>query len=125
MKSFTHAGVSKQDGEFKVRFANGAERVKILIKCGHTDIDMVELKYPSSKEDAVRFLMSIDFANGNAIVQAALDAAVDKRITKPAKVQTKKGPSMDAIKTKASAKITADTKAEKLAALASLDDAPY
>ena len=125
MKSFTHAGVSKQDGEFKVRFANGAERIKILIKTGHTDIDLVELKYPSSKEDAVRFLMSIDFANGNAIVQAALDAAVDKRITKPAKVQAKKGPSMDAIKAKASAKITADTKAEKLAALASLDDAPY
>ena len=121
MSSYTHAGVSKLDGEFKVRFANDALRIKILIKNGHTDIDMVELKYPSTKEDAVRFLMSIDFANGNPLVQAALDAAVEKRITKPAKAIAKKGPSMDALKAKAKAKLAEDAKA----AIAALDDAPF
>lgn len=82
MTSFTHAGVSKLDGKFKVRFANGAERIKVLIKNQHTDIDMIELKYPMSKADAIAFLVKIDFANGNAMVQAAIDAAVKKRKVK-------------------------------------------
>ena len=79
MTSFTHAGVSKLNGKFKVRFANGAERIKVLIKNGHTDIDMLEIKYPMSKADAVAYLLGIDFANGNPVVQAALDAAAKKR----------------------------------------------
>jgi len=79
MNLFTHAGVSKQNGEFKVRFANDALRVKVLAKNGHKDIDILELKQPMTKEDAVAFLLSIDFANGNKEVQAALEAAADKR----------------------------------------------
>ena len=78
-KTFTHAGVSKQDGEFKVRFANDATRVKVLQKNGHTDIDIVELKNPMTKEDAIAYLMSIDFANGNAAVEQALEQAVEAR----------------------------------------------
>ena len=62
---YSHAGVSKLNGEFKVRFANDALRVKVLAKNGHKDIDIVELKTPMTKEDAVAFLISIDFANGN------------------------------------------------------------
>ena len=76
---YSHAGVSKLNGEFKVRFANDALRVKVLAKNGHKDIDIVELKAPMTKEDAVAFLISIDFANGNKAVQGALEAAADKR----------------------------------------------
>ena len=79
MTSFTHAGVSRLDGKFKVRYANDQARIKVLIKNGHTDIDMIELKYPMSKEDAIRYLVKIDFANGNTEVEAAIDAAVKKR----------------------------------------------
>jgi len=90
MSTYTHAGVSRQNGEFKVRFCNDALRVKVLAKNGHKDIDIVELRHPMSKEDAVAYLMSIDFANGNKEVQAALDAAADKRgVTKPATAKTK------------------------------------
>ena len=32
-----------------------------------------------SKEDAIRYLVKIDFANGNTEVEAAIDAAVKKR----------------------------------------------
>ena len=46
-KTFSHAGVSKLDGEFKVRFANDALRTKVLIKNGHTDIDILELPHLS------------------------------------------------------------------------------
>ena len=45
-KTFSHAGVSKLNGEFKVRFANDALRTKVLIKNDHTDIDIIELPTP-------------------------------------------------------------------------------
>ena len=133
-KSFTHAGVSKLDGEFKVRFANDAMRTKVLIKNGHTDIDIIELKHAMSKEDALAYLMSIDFANGNAEVQAALEAEVTKRSDapkaankSPAKKEAKKPkkapapkPTLEGIRAKATV-----SKAEVVAQLADLEDAPY
>lgn len=86
--SYSHAGVSKLNGEFKVRFANDGLRVKVLQKNGHKDIDIVELKHPMTKADAVAYLLSIDFDNGNKEVRAALEQAADKRIEKPkAKVE--------------------------------------
>ena len=147
-KTFTHAGVSKLDGEFKVRFANDAMRTKVLIKNGHTDIDIVELKHPMTKEDAVAYLISIDFATRdgktNAAVKAALEAEVTKRTDapkaankeqkpkkeakKPAK-KTKSTPSMDAIKAKVAAKKAAPkstvSKAEVEKQLADMEDAPF
>jgi hypothetical protein len=135
MSSFSHAGVSKQDGKFKVRFANDSLRTKVLIKNGHTDIDIVELKHPMTKSDAVDYLLSIDFDNGNKEVRAALEAAQEKRTEtpkaankeqkktkeakKPAKAPAKKAkPSMDAIKAKADAALKAKTVAE-------MEDAPF
>ena len=81
--SYSHAGVSKLNGEFKVRFCNDQMRVKVLAKNGHTGIDIVELKNPMTKADAVAYLLSIDFDNGNKEVRAALEAAADKRIATP------------------------------------------
>jgi hypothetical protein len=136
-KSFTHAGVSKLDGEFKVRFANDALRTKVLIKNGHTDIDIIELKHAMTKEDAVAYLMEIDFAttNGvtNADVLAALAAEIDKRSEAPAKEpkakvakapKAKAKPTMKAIEDKVAAK-KAVSKAEVIAQLADLEDAPF
>ena len=100
MNSFTHAGVSKLNGKFKVRYANDAVRVKVLAKNGHTDIDLIELKSPMVKEDALAYLMSIDFANGNTAIQAALEAEIDKRSVKPAKAASKDKPKKEAKKPK-------------------------
>ena len=143
-KSFTHAGVSRLNGEFKVRFANDALRVKVLAKNGHKDIDIVELKHPMSKEDAISYLLEIDFATRdgvtNAEVQAAILAEVDKRADKPAKEAKPKAekkpakaakakPSMDTIKAKVAAKKAAPkstvSKAEVLAQLADAEEAPF
>lgn len=99
MNSFTHAGVSKLNGKFKVRYANDAVRVKVLAKNGHTDIDLIELKTPMDKEDALAYLMSIDFANGNTEIQAALEAEIDKRSV-PAKAASKDKPKKEAKKPK-------------------------
>jgi hypothetical protein len=131
--SFSHAGVSKLNGEFKVRFCNDALRQKVLIKNGHTGIDIIELKHAMTKEDAIAFLISIDFDNGNTAVRAALEAEVDKRSPKAAskdkpKKEAKKPkkapatkPTLEAIRAKAPTK----TKAEIVAQLADLEDAPY
>jgi hypothetical protein len=116
MSVFSHAGVSKLNGEFKVRFANDALRVKVLAKNGHKDIDIVELKTPMTKEDAVAYLLSIDFANGNKAVQAALDEAAGKRGVKAvptmakieAKVKAKKTTVADAVMAEAKAKADAE-----------------
>jgi dihydroorotate dehydrogenase len=146
MSKFTHAGVSKQNGEFKVRFCNDALRIKVLAKNGHKDIDIIELREPMEKADAVAYLIGINFDNGNTEVRAALEAGLDKRTpkvkpavaVKPAKAPkaAKTTPSMDAIaarakavKAKAAPKSTV-TKAQAAAtatpaATADLEDAPY
>jgi hypothetical protein len=136
-KSFTHAGVSKLDGEFKVRFANDSLRTKVLIKNGHTDIDIIELKNAMTKEEAVAYLLSIDFDNGNTEVRAALEAEQGKRTETPKAAKTPKAapkakkstPSLDAIAARAKATKTAPkstvSKAQVEKQLADLEDAPY
>lgn len=145
-KSFTHAGVSRLNGEFKVRFANDALRVKVLAKNGHKDIDIIELKHAMTKEEAVAYLISIDFATRDGVtnpeVKAALEAEQGKRTEtekpakapkaeKPAKAPkaAKAKPTMETIKAKVAAKKTAPkstvSKAEVAAQLADLEDAPF
>ena len=92
MSKFTHAGVSRLKDEFKARWANDAARAKILAKNGHTDIDVIELPNPMGKLEAVQYLLSINFDNGNAAVRAALDEAVEKRQDKSS------APSLTAIR---------------------------
>lgn len=85
-KTYTHAGTSLCNGEWKARFANDALRVKVLAKTGHTHIDLVELPRPMLKLEAIEHLIAINHANGDANRAAALDAGRDKRIPKPPKV---------------------------------------
>jgi hypothetical protein len=103
MSLYSHAGVSRQNGDMKVRFANDALRVKVLAKNGHKDIDIIELREPMTKEAAVAYLFTINFANGNKDVQAAMEAAADKRGVTVAKAKAPK-------KSKAAVKTVADEK---------------
>lgn len=142
MSTFKFAGVSTLDGVCKARFANDQMRVKVLAKNGHKDIDIIELTHPMSKDEAVAFLLKIDFDNGNKTVRAALEAEVEKRTEKPkaakpakapktpkAKAPAKAKPTLDAIRAKAPAKKTAPkstvSKAEVVAQLADMEDAPF
>ena len=112
-------------------------RTKVLIKNGHTDIDIVELKNPMNKEEALAYLISIDFDNGNTAVRAALESEVDKRGNTP-KAASKDKPKKEAKKPKkapapkptlaairAKAPKTTVSKAEVIAQLADMEDAPY
>jgi len=134
MDKFSHAGTSTQNGVTKVRYANDAMRTKVLIKNGHTNVDIIELREPMTKEDAIAYLLSIDFATKDgvtsAVVQAALEAEVDKRSDTPAKAPkaaVAKAPKVKA--TVKSAAPKAPTKAKstvtKAEVVAQLEDAPY
>lgn len=131
-KTYTHAGVSNLNGSFKVRFSNDGLRTKILIKNGHKDIDIVELKTPMTKADAVAYLQSIDFATRdgktNQAVLAALNDAAEKRSVnvapKTAKASKKPKVSMDNIKAKVEAK-KAKTTVSRAEVEQQLEDAPF
>lgn len=149
MTTYKIAGVSRLNGEMKVRFANDMTRVKVLAKNGHTDVDLIELKEPMTKESAVAFLLSIDFAtkNGttNADVQNALLAEVEKRsdapkaAAKPAKdkpapakepakkpaKKTKVEPSLESIAAKKTAPKSTVSRKEIEAQMAEMEDAPF
>ena len=135
-KLFKCAGVSTRNGVIKARFASDMTRVKVLAKTGSKDIDMIELKEPMTKEDAVAFLLKINFDNGNKAIREALENDLAKRqptakaapkAKAPAKkaVKAKTTPSLDAIRAKAKVAKAAVTKAEVTKQLADLEDAPF
>lgn len=78
-KLFSHAGVSRKAGKLKFRASNRPEYIDILIKEGHDDLDIMQLSHAMSKDDAVAYLLSIDFDNGNAEVRSVLEAEATKR----------------------------------------------
>ena len=117
-KTFKCAGVSRRNGTFKARFASDMTRVKVLAKTGSKDIDMIELKHPMTKEDAVAYLLKINFDNGNAEIRAALEADLAKRQPKAKAVKPAKAPKAKVAKSEVS-------KAEITKQLADLEDAPF
>jgi hypothetical protein len=92
----------------------------------------MELKHPMTKEEAVDFMLSIDFDNGNKEVRAALENEQVKRsinVKAPKARAVKAAPTMESIKAKVAAKKAAPkstvTKAEIAAQLADMEDAPF
>jgi hypothetical protein len=87
---FTVAGTSTLPvGGTKVRFANDMTRVKVLVKGGHENIDLIELPQAMTKEDIVAYLIKIDFANGDTDKLAAINAEAAKRKVGEATASTK------------------------------------
>ena len=93
---FKIVGISTLNGKTKVRFANDlVSRVKILVKDGHTDINLIELPEALSKGDCVKYLKGTDLYTQ---FKAAIDAA-DEKYTSLGTVRVAKSElSLDAIK---------------------------
>ena len=88
MSLFKVAGVSTFNGLTKVRFANDfVSRVKMLIKGGHTDINLLELPTAMTKPDAVTYLKTTDLVN-TPLYANTIAVADEKyntvKVTKPA-----------------------------------------
>ena len=134
MSQFTHAGVSKLNGEYKVRFCNDGLRVKVLAKNGHKNIDIVPLPHPMDKEQVVAYLLQINFDNGNSAIRAALEAAGEKRgVIQSAKKEQRPTKEAKKPKKEAPAKSTVTPQVPALegmtplglAPAAKLEDAPF
>ena len=80
-KTFAVAGVSTLNGDTKIRFANDAARVKILIKNGHTDIELIDLPKEMTKGEIAQYLFETDFAKGRtAVVEAIQELAKKNKV---------------------------------------------
>lgn len=55
-KTFKVVGVSTLNGKIKVRFANDMTRVKVLVKNGHTDVNLFELPSAMTKDAALAYV---------------------------------------------------------------------
>ena len=108
-KLFTVAGTSTKSGVTKFRVANGtaAQRTKLLVKDGQTNINLIDLAKPMSKEDAIAFLTA------NGFSESATSKPTAVATPKPAKVA--KAPKLKAVKSKP-AKATKEVPATKLLA---------
>lgn len=97
-KLFKVVGVSKHNGEYKVRFANDIMRIKVLAKNGHEDIRLIDLDEPMTKFDAVGVLAKVDeFQDTNA--QYAIQEYLADNGTKTSKPTS--GPAASVRKVKA------------------------
>lgn len=71
---FSVAGVSVRNDKVKVRFCSDKVlRIKNLQKQGDTDIDLIELPNPMTKEAACKFLLTLEqFAKYREDINATL-----------------------------------------------------
>jgi hypothetical protein len=119
-KLFTVVGVSKHNGEYKVRFANDVMRVKVLDKHGHTDIRLEATPEAMTKLAAVQFLKTHDEFQDVA-AQSAITEYLDEKSPKTAGPAVKQPTST--AKTKAPAKVTAPKAGKATApAIAGMDE---
>ena len=81
-KTFAVAGVSTHKDGTKIRFANDAARVKILIKNGHTDIELMDLPREMTKAEIAQHLFEIGFADNRPAVEAAIQDLARKNKVK-------------------------------------------
>lgn len=80
-KKFAVAGVSTLNGKTKIRFANDAARIKILIKNDHKDVELIDLPTEMTKSEIAQHLIATGFGKGNSAIEAAVaDLAKKNRV---------------------------------------------
>ena len=110
MKQFTYAGVSRLNGELKLRFTTSDARFLHLVKVGHTEVEMIKLTKPLDKDAAIKELIVRNFDNGRSeITRLLVGKARGARVknTVVVKVPTKFAQKLVGAKVEASEKMTA------------------
>ena len=107
-KTFSVAGISKLNGNYKVRFANDVMRIKVLAKSGHEDIRLADLEGEFTKLAAAQALLGLDEFQ-DAIAQSTIteyieDNSPKAKVSKPVATATK----TPVAKTTKAAKVTED-----------------
>lgn len=100
---FKVTGISGRKGAYKVRFANDMSRVKILVKNGFDEVELIEMPTALDKSGCVNFLKASALYE-RAEFKAAIDAADAKyngaSVVKVSKARTQK-PSLEDLKARA------------------------
>ena len=108
-KTFKVFGVSKLDGEYKVRFANDIMRIKVLAKHGHEDIRLAEVDTALTKYEGIKAIQAMedfqDAAAQSAIAEYLEEKAPKVKATKPV---AKAAPKAKAVKAPAKVAVTED-----------------
>jgi len=84
-KLFKVVGLSKLNGEYKIRFANDIMRIKVLDKDGHEDVRLCELDTPMTKYAAVQFIQTMDEYQ-DAAAQSTIAEYLEDKAPKSSKV---------------------------------------
>jgi len=109
-KKFTVAGISKLNGEYKIRFANDMMRIKVLAKSGHEDIRLADLEGEFTKMEAAKIILGLDEFS-DSIAQATITEYIEDntpkaKVSKPVAKAPAKATKTPAVK--ATAKVTED-----------------
>jgi hypothetical protein len=90
-KLFNVFGVSKLNGEYKVRFATDIMRIKVLAKHGHEDVRLAEVATAVTKIEGVKQIAMLpDFQD--AAAQSAIAEYLDQHAPKAKKAAPVKAP---------------------------------
>ena len=120
---FTVAGLSRQNGSLKLRFANDfVTRVKVLARNGHKDINLVELPQAMTKDAAVAYLTTLTDTFGYIEAQSVFADYQSKNV----KTTKAKGKELEVeveLETEAQKKAREDANARKRAARAKVAEA--
>lgn len=73
-ESFKFVGVSNLNGKVKVRYTNDKNRAKVLVRCGHTDVEFLALPFDGFQEDCVSLLLDNNFHTGETRSDAVRQA---------------------------------------------------
>lgn len=117
-KLFSVVGVSKLNGEYKVRFATDTLRVKVLEKHDHEDVRLVQLDTAMTKYDGIKTIQSWDEFK-DAAAQSAISEYLEANAPKTAKATAKPAP------VKAPAKAKAPKATAKKSAVKADEDLPF
>ena len=104
-KMYKVVGVSRLNGEVKVRFSHDLTYVKKLAKANNVDIQLLEAPEVMSKPALTEWLKTTELYQ-NAEARHAIDERLDMYAAKArkAEVSVKAQPSLDSIKGRARAK---------------------
>jgi len=120
-KLFRVAGVSDGKGGYKVRFASDMTRVKVLMKTGNSDIELVELPREMTKAEAVSHLKTTSLMERDVYRTAIENADAKYNAVQTAKVSKPTKTVAKTVKSKKSAPSIADIRARARASSAPAD----
>jgi hypothetical protein len=133
-KLFNVFGVSKLDGEYKVRFANDILRSKVLHKHGHEDVRLEDIGRSVTKYEGIKAIQAMDQFSDAAAQSAIAEYLEEKAPKTPAKAKVattapkatkaKAAPAKDTKKSRESQAL-AEARAKAAEMLATAEDAPY